>query len=393
MRIVTVTIFLSLCLLALGVSAGEFPDDAYFDAKSAVRSKLEGQTAIEISTGEWIGSETTLDDCQGKVVVLDFWATWCGPCVASIPKNIELVESYPDDIVFIGMHSETSGWDKAPAMVEDREINYPVALDSGDTAKAYGINSFPTYIIIDRTGMIRAAGVVPSAVKTIVEELIGESGRDGRKLKFVSFDRDWFYNGSQRMKSWQEQLGQPALPIRAKAWWKPGDAVDEQSETESETDDDSQRDDGPHREDDPTGLVRVVHFTRPGMAITRTQLKSLHETAEKYAQQGVDFAVVCDRESDWEQARAFASEIELGVPMALDADAEHQDDASGETDDGNSDPNASRPREAGRTAMGYHVRIAPVTVLIDREGRIRATGLKLEQLSDALDVLLAERAN
>ncbi|TWT91950.1 redoxin family protein [Stieleria varia] len=410
-----------------------FPEEWFFEGMETMRTNLEGNPAIELSTDTWIGDSTTLDDCRGKVVVLDFWATWCGPCVASIPKNIEMVKTHPDDLMFIGMHSATSGWDKAPQMVEDREINYPVVLDTGETGEAYGINAFPTYIIIDRAGIVRAAGVKPTHVKTIVEQLIEESGPARRKLEFAAFDRAWFYAGAERMRAWQDQVGKPARPIKARAWWKPGnqsgsgevsseenndtgaeDNIDAQVAAESESEDGLPNAPEGLRDAELDGVVRVLHFTRPGMAITKMQLKTINEAATKYAPQGVAFVVICDHQSDWDATQAFASEAELNIAMALDAAAqskiidetakpvdettkptgvtaepavENDDNAASATN-----PSEVQPREAGRTAQSYHVRVAPVTVVIDRKGRIRATGLKLEQLGEALNLLLAEQA-
>ena len=437
---------------AIGAAEPEFPDAWYFEQQEAMRANLEGSLATELSTDTWIGQSTTLADCRGKVVVLDFWATWCGPCVASIPKNIELVDSHPDDLVFIGMHSQTSGWDKAAQMVKDQAMNYPVVLDTGETAKSYGINAFPTYIVIDRRGIVRAAGIKPAHVKTIVQQLIEESGPSASGMKIAAFDPDWFYSGSERMRPWQEQLGQSARPIQARAWWKPEEMNDDpqnqnganhgsenqvaanQSDIEQAgaVEADAPQGDAPQisadsqpsdvdgsdpqsvadgfddsdglDQADLTGVVRVLHFTRPGMKIAEKQLQSLNEAAAIYATQGVDFVVVCDHQSDWTATRALAVKMQWSVPMALDQTAlaetgnenamGSERGADGQTTSAEAGDvgQTVTPREAGRTAQSYHVRVAPVTVIVDRNGRIRGTGLKLEQLGEALNLLLAERA-
>ena len=57
---------------------------------------LEGKPAQEISIAEWKGEASPLAQLKGKVIVLDFWATWCGPCMAAIPKNIEFINKHKD---------------------------------------------------------------------------------------------------------------------------------------------------------------------------------------------------------------------------------------------------------------------------------------------------------
>ena len=78
----------------VAAAEGEFPAEWYFDSMQGMRDKLEGRPAPEISTDKWIGDETTLEDCRGKVVVLDFWATWCGPCVSELPEFVDINRMY-----------------------------------------------------------------------------------------------------------------------------------------------------------------------------------------------------------------------------------------------------------------------------------------------------------
>jgi len=82
----------------------------------------------------------------------------------------------PHDFAFVGIHESNRGWERMAAMAQDRNINYPLAIDVGNsTTSAYGVSFFPTYVVIDRNGIVRGAGLAPSFVEKAVEKLLSES--------------------------------------------------------------------------------------------------------------------------------------------------------------------------------------------------------------------------
>jgi len=114
------------------------------------------QTAPEFKLPDINGKTVNLSDFKGKIVIVDFWATWCGPCKMEIPGFVKLQEKYKDDLVIIGVSLDQNGPKAVVPFAKDYSINYHVVYGNGETVKAYGgVNGIPTTFVIDRKGNIQ----------------------------------------------------------------------------------------------------------------------------------------------------------------------------------------------------------------------------------------------
>lgn len=114
------------------------------------------KTAPEFTLKDSNGKPVKLSDYRGKAVVLDFWATWCGPCKVEIPWFVEFQQKYKDrGLVVLGVASGDEYWNVIQPFAKKMRINYPLVLGNDTTADLYGgIEALPTTFIIDRQGRI-----------------------------------------------------------------------------------------------------------------------------------------------------------------------------------------------------------------------------------------------
>lgn len=119
-------------------------------------TKVKFVVAPEFEVKTISGEEMTSKSLAGRVVVIDFWATWCPPCRASVPELKELTVKYPKDRLVIISVSSDSDQDKWKSFVAEKQMLWPQYLDfDHHMTKLFNVHEFPTYIIIDGDGFVR----------------------------------------------------------------------------------------------------------------------------------------------------------------------------------------------------------------------------------------------
>jgi len=125
------------------------------DQQGTIRFVRNPDPAPEFKLSGLDGKPVTLADSRGKVILLNFWATWCGPCRAEIPDLVELQNKYKDRLQILGLVVDDDDQDAIKDFVEKFGINYPVALATNDIRMHYGgIAALPTSFVLDAEGRI-----------------------------------------------------------------------------------------------------------------------------------------------------------------------------------------------------------------------------------------------
>ena len=144
---------------------------------TALRDTSDGVRAPDFTLEQLNGKTFRLSAQRGKIIVLNFWATWCGPCRKEIPALAALQEEMQEHVLILGVSLDK----RPPAIVRVHAnklgINYPVVMDDGTVRKKYGpLPGIPTTFIIDRAGRVRlwVAGTLTKAELRPVLQALSE---------------------------------------------------------------------------------------------------------------------------------------------------------------------------------------------------------------------------
>jgi len=136
--------------------------------------ELEGEPAPDFELKALDGSTVKLSSLKGKVVVLDFWASWCPPCRQEMPELEQLWQNVKDkNVIIFGVNQRESA-EVAGQAADSFGVTFPIVLDSnGATGNAYGVSGIPTLVIIDGAGVVRGrhVGYRPGIGEQLEEEI------------------------------------------------------------------------------------------------------------------------------------------------------------------------------------------------------------------------------
>ena len=130
-------------------------------SRAAIKPAAKRNPAPTFTLKDSQGKSFQLADYKGKVVLLNFWATWCGPCKLEIPWFVEFEKSYAaKGFAVLGVSMDEEGWEVVKPYLDRAKVNYRMAIGNDMMAQQYGgVESLPTSFLIDRDGKIAAVHI------------------------------------------------------------------------------------------------------------------------------------------------------------------------------------------------------------------------------------------
>ena len=179
----------SLLLVTAAVAALLWSCSGKEPFSAEAQSIKNRKPAADFTLRDANGTAVKLSDYRGKVVLLNFWATWCGPCTLEIPWFIEFEQQYKTQgFAVIGVSMDEEGWNAIKPYMAAHKMNYRVLLGDDSVSQLYsGVESLPTTFLIDRKGRVAFPPHIGLAGKNeYLKEIQGLLGEQQRTTSLVS---------------------------------------------------------------------------------------------------------------------------------------------------------------------------------------------------------------
>ena len=164
----TGSLLLALFLLILACRIESTPE---------VGGEADGARAPEFTLPDLFGSEVSLADHRGRPVVIDFWATWCAPCVQQIPVLNAFQAAHYGEVAVLGIAVDSRGIEVVAPFATENDIQYPVLLGDESLAQEYGAFGFPSLYVIAPDGSIAVKHVGVITEEELEEALVAAAAR------------------------------------------------------------------------------------------------------------------------------------------------------------------------------------------------------------------------
>jgi peroxiredoxin len=181
-KIVLASLLFIFSIAILGVQktmALAITEDVVAESSTYFLDKGQSNKAPDFKLKSTDGKDVRLSDYKGKIIVIDFWATWCAPCRKGIPDLIDIQKKYKEKVVVIGISLDTQTQSDVIPFIKKFGINYPIAYGNAEVVQAYGnIQAIPTSFIVDQKGNIvdTHVGLVDKSVYlNKIEQLLKKS--------------------------------------------------------------------------------------------------------------------------------------------------------------------------------------------------------------------------
>lgn len=165
-------------------------------AEKSTESKARGSLWSATKWTDLDGKVWTADELEGRVVLLDFWATWCAPCLAELPNLRQLAKRHPsDDLVILGITLDTLDRRRLRSFLRRHDITWPQVHQpqgvDGEIARRFNVEAVPSTFLVDRAGRLVARDLHGRALEVTVDTLVGRRTVDRSRAGFgeVSYAR------------------------------------------------------------------------------------------------------------------------------------------------------------------------------------------------------------